>query len=1310
MSGGLRIPRNVLLPSVLTLRGADITNLNAEYLNGIVEFKVPSYSTLPAIQEQGRLIFLTSDNNLYKSDGTSWSEVGAASLPAPLLSIANLTTTADDMLYTTASDTYATTTLTSQGRALLDDTSALQQRATLGVVIGSDVQAYDDTLQNISSVVTAADQLLYTTAPDTFAATGITSFGRSLIDDASATAARTTLEAVGSGGTSTDNAIVRWDGATGYTVQDSGITIDNSDNVTGANNLDVGGNLTVTGTVAGLTQAEVSQLQNINATTISSTQWGYLGDMDQGVATASTPIFTGLGAGGQKITNLAAPTLDTDATNKLYVDTVAAAGLSPLEAAVFSSTQDLSSEGYGVVTYNGAGVGVLTPANNGQLQLDGISATLNDRVLIKDQTVQTENGVYSVTIVGNAGATWELTRVTNFQKGDSVTANTYVFVTSGTAYGNTSWTLEDSSGTGTMVVDTNNIIWDQFSAGQNLIAGDGIDIVGNTISVDGVATVFQFTAGELDVINTGLPTSRGGTGTNTLTNGNVLVGAGAGAVTTTKAAPAGDFVGTSDAQALTNKTITDATNTTRATQLATAGADVVLTAGAAPTAAGQVLTSTGVAAAGWATPVGSLARVLRVSSSGGDYTTIAAALVAASVATNVTPYIVQVGPGIYTENNNAGGLVVSSYVVLQGLAGGPSTVVVPTLTTGPLFQCNSHSAVRFISASGTSGAGGICFDFPPGTSRTFVASCIISDTETGYRIRGSGTDVTLDSCIIASSSTVTITTGISVESGAILKFAVGRIDGYYDGLITRRITTGINITGNDGTVGSEAKIASVSFNYCESALNIQNGISTTVPAKLTLLASDISASTVNAIYVGQYGRAKVFSANISATSGNDLNLDDSTASFLGNGNRLRGDRIVYTTGANLQSQSLSDKIGDEGIDIRGELHVGYYADPRESVFGGGDSHTINMYVYTEDTVGAFTDRTAAASEDDGVTFPLFDGTAAGNRCYFGLADTTITGGFPGIKVVDITTALVLGSGSLTWEYWNGAAWTTMYIMTTKSNPDYTPRATLGAFAYVESQQIRFGSTTGFGTTTVNGTLAYWARVSIATAITTIAVIDQIKLHTNRVEINGDGYMEYFGSARPTKRYPIHLTEFSNPTSFAAPGNGDVYVSDGLGIRTIEGVFGYLGPADSMGIDFDLPEDVDTSFSMCLCFKWFTDTAGGGNVVWRIRWGFTTDVSDDSGTVSDIFASIASAPATGPNEQYIDSTEAVGSVEKQYSSMISMNISDAVGFRDGSSSGDHFFLTLSRMSTAPGDTHNGSIYVYGANVRYRASSNGKFDGI
>lgn len=112
---------------------------------------------------------------------------------ATLLSIAALGTAADKLAYTTGIDTWAETAITSFGRSLIDDAAATDARTTLGLVIGTDVQAYDATLLSIAALGTAADKLAYTTAIDTWAETALTSFGRSLIDDVQASDARTTL-------------------------------------------------------------------------------------------------------------------------------------------------------------------------------------------------------------------------------------------------------------------------------------------------------------------------------------------------------------------------------------------------------------------------------------------------------------------------------------------------------------------------------------------------------------------------------------------------------------------------------------------------------------------------------------------------------------------------------------------------------------------------------------------------------------------------------------------------------------------------------------------------------------------------------------------------------------------------------------------------------------------------------------------------------------------------------------------------------------------------------------------------------------
>ena len=76
---------------------------------------------------------------------------------------------------------------------LSDVANAGTARTNLGLAIGTNVQAYDAGLQSIASLTTAADRMIYTTASDTYAVTTLTAFGRSIIDDADATAGRTTL-------------------------------------------------------------------------------------------------------------------------------------------------------------------------------------------------------------------------------------------------------------------------------------------------------------------------------------------------------------------------------------------------------------------------------------------------------------------------------------------------------------------------------------------------------------------------------------------------------------------------------------------------------------------------------------------------------------------------------------------------------------------------------------------------------------------------------------------------------------------------------------------------------------------------------------------------------------------------------------------------------------------------------------------------------------------------------------------------------------------------------------------------------------
>ena len=100
---------------------------------------------------------ITAGTGLSKSGNTLNVNIGSdvQAYDAGLTSIAGLTTAANKMIYTTASDTYAVADLTAAARTLLDDSTVSDMRTTLGVAIGSNVQAYDADLTAIAALSSA---------------------------------------------------------------------------------------------------------------------------------------------------------------------------------------------------------------------------------------------------------------------------------------------------------------------------------------------------------------------------------------------------------------------------------------------------------------------------------------------------------------------------------------------------------------------------------------------------------------------------------------------------------------------------------------------------------------------------------------------------------------------------------------------------------------------------------------------------------------------------------------------------------------------------------------------------------------------------------------------------------------------------------------------------------------------------------------------------------------------------------------------------------------------------------------------------
>jgi hypothetical protein len=164
---------------------------------------------------------------------------------------------------------------------------------------------------------------------------------------------------------------------------------------------------------------------------------------------------------------------------KVYVDSVAQ-GLHPITDVVTATTEALAACAYDNGTA-GVGATLTEDAANGALAaIDGVTLTLNQRVLVKDQADTFENGVYQLSTVGDGGTKWVLTRVTDMDVADEI-ASTFVFSTGGTVAADTGWvcTTEPES----VVLGTSAITWAQFSAAGQITAGTGLSKTGNTIGV-----------------------------------------------------------------------------------------------------------------------------------------------------------------------------------------------------------------------------------------------------------------------------------------------------------------------------------------------------------------------------------------------------------------------------------------------------------------------------------------------------------------------------------------------------------------------------------------------------------------------------------------------------------------------------------------------------------------------------------------------------------------------------------------------------------------------------------------------------------
>ena len=235
----------------------------------------------------------------------------------------------------------------------------------------------------------------------------------------------------------------------------------------------------------------VNAVEVTNSATGDGVKIGSAGD-DTNINLILDPKGSGtVDVNSSRITNVTDPSGSQDAATKAYVDSVAN-GLDVKASAKYASTANIAG------TYSN-GAGTITAGSNGALSIDGATPTAGDRILLKDQTTATQNGLYTVTTVGSGSAAYVLTRTPDADAASEITGGAFVFVEAGTANADNGYVFTHN---GTPTLGTTNITVEQFSGAGQISAGAALTKSGNTLNVAVDDTTIEVSSDELQIKTT----------------------------------------------------------------------------------------------------------------------------------------------------------------------------------------------------------------------------------------------------------------------------------------------------------------------------------------------------------------------------------------------------------------------------------------------------------------------------------------------------------------------------------------------------------------------------------------------------------------------------------------------------------------------------------------------------------------------------------------------------------------------------------------------------------------------------------------
>ena len=648
------------------------------------------------------------------------------------------------------------------------------------------------------------------------------------------------------------------------------------------------------------------------------------------------------------------------------------------------------------------------------------------------------------------------------------------------------------------------------------------------------------------------------------------------------------------------------------------------------------------------------------------YLTIGAALAAAPT----TGSTVLVRPGNYPEE----GLVVNGNVSLIGEGGWQVTTIGPSpaSATTDIIELKQNAYIE-----------GVSVNVPQGSFNGIFASNA-AGTNSVYNVTfyGNGTTGSTGVGMFKSGGGKLIGAGIRVEGGGMqdcLKVDSGvlALEGIHVPQSPGSIENVLLVTTSGGTLAGRAQM--LSFNSGNN--NVTNVVKTTggstgvIPTALIFTPNIFNATNA---YVGD-GEFETFNA----LGGRFENVTYAVKLDLAG----TAQEVIYRINANHQPLYLYNKEAaalaefslnftqestdtfDSSFNIFGaeQMSVGFAERGTSVSVGRGAPYTTGMVVYTTDNTassssdgGNITDVTDEATSKTGSTF-TFQGAGTNHTILIGVQRQDLNGDplkFYGLET--FVSSQASSGGTYVFESWNGSQWVEVMGMCSSVDKgfsygiDYFIRPNSNEFVrvgldeFIESPIADFGvSAVTWSNKTINNVDAYWLRIRIDTAVTTLPNFERFKILDSVYSFSKNGVPAAYGLAQFRKTINLNgniwsqsgggmsLTDYSR--TLGTGTNAYTHYFDKSLIDTV---------GESVSIQFPLPIGTCTAFPLTMKLVMEVPNGGGtidSNTIEIITSALPqavvgTLIADSSGGVTPIKRTIAQTntlDSLNPYENIVD---------------------------------------------------------------------------